>query len=793
MIQPKQMTKESEKDSAWSKGNINYFADMTWGASSHTYGHATIENYELDMLYRAAEGELELEDYRYVLNPYNTENKKYAKRPAKLRNMNIILPIITLFLGERNRKNNEFTVIVTNSDAENKQKKAISEQVRGVLAQSFVNQLNTLGVQTGMPSKDIPSVQDTAKEAEENYNDDRAVFGQEALEYLRFELKLNHKMQLALYHFLVSGRVLSYKGVLKNDVDYDIVHPCELRWFGKPNTGLIEDSDAIVRCQRLTMGQIIAKYNKIFSDEALLEIESKMNSNPSMGLANVGTEVDSNWRKNSFSYVNDGNSIDFYHVTWRTYRKVGYLTFVNPLTGGIETTDVDETYVMQEGDLDIEWDWIAEWREGFRADDNIFPDKGEFAENLSRVGVTQRDELNNNATCKLPYNGTIYTFPSLVKQGVSYQALYNIFYFRFELTMARNKDKIMTFPIGLIPEKEGWNEDTWIYYAENTGYGFYDETKPNANAAIQGMKVQDMSLGQYASQMREVLVGIKDDWWDSIGMNRQRYGDTNSSDGKGVNEQAIFRSSVISDELYRQFRVFEESELQGLLDVSKMAWINGKKGTYINSDKKVAFFSVEPVEHVEADYGVFAIIDEKEERKLQQYEQLAQPMLQNAVTAPVAAEMLNAGSTAKARQILKKGWEIQRKFEEEQAQKDRDTQVQISENQKAAVESANEMKKYEVDEKNRTVVEVAYIKAQSDIAGASTIKSGEVDVNTILDEMDANLAELSKNNVTNIRNAFQQRQAENASANQSRALNQKAVSDEIKLKIAKENKNKYDK
>src|SRR5690606_39712207 len=104
----------------------------------------------------------------------------------------------------------------------------------------------------------------------------------------------------------------------------------------------------------------------------------------------------------------------------------------------------------------------------------------------------------------------------------------------------------------------GSNEENFFYYANANSMMFIDETSPTASLALQGIKVLDMSLANYARDMIEIMTTIKNEWWEKIGMNRQRFGDVKASDGKGNTEQAIFRSSVISENLSRRFEKLEE-------------------------------------------------------------------------------------------------------------------------------------------------------------------------------------------------------------------------------------------
>ena len=109
-----------------------------------------------------------------------------------------------------------------------------------------------------------------------------------------------------------------------------------------------------------------------------------------------------------------------------------------------------------------------------------------------------------------------------------------------------------------------------------------------------------MSIGNAMDKMWANLQAIKQECWDLIGMNRQRYGSTFASDGKGNTEQAIFRSSILTAPMYFQFDKFMEMDYKGLLDASKIAYADGKKASYVNSDGKTAWFEIADEEVIDS-------------------------------------------------------------------------------------------------------------------------------------------------------------------------------------------------
>ena len=290
--------------------------------------------------------------------------------------------------------------------------------------------------------------------------------------------------------------------------------------------------------------------------------------------------------------------------------------------GLLETNDVYGNPVEYEIDRSfkprpdekVTWYWVSQVHEGYRIDNRYYKEL--------RPIPFQRGTMDNPSNCKHPYNGLCYSSKhtrsvSLVEKMVPYQILYNIVKYRLEVTMAKNKDKIIPFPVGLVPDEEGWDLFTTMYYADATGYLFYDETKKEAIQAMQYMKVLDASLNQYISFIQQYLVSIKEELEEFIGITRHRKGQQMASEGKGVTQQSIFQSSVITEELFARYEEFQRRELQGFLDISKVAWIKGKRAQYVGNDMKINFLNINPEQYAEAEFGVFVKTSKKEAEKLE--------------------------------------------------------------------------------------------------------------------------------------------------------------------------------
>lgn len=778
-VLPQQKISKAEKNDKWFQDNITYRIDQSNYWSS--------DRWEIIHLYKAASGILDKSAYKSVLNPYNTEGENLSNFPAEMRNMDIISPILNSYLGERANKPFNFNCIVSNPDSPNKVKDSQDNAFMAALAQHYVNGLNQSGVQTGVDSKEVPAFQKIADNYQVDNSDKRALFGQEALDYLKHDLQLRDKYQENFYDWLVTGRCYTYKDVFKDDVFHEVCPPLEM-WHGTTRTGFIEDCDWVIRRSRYNLSQVIDRFHEVLTPAEIDTLETKFRTGAGSSTVNLSfnTITPSIDKAANVSYSTTGNLnadlVDVWHIVWKGYKKIGILKYRDEL-GQEQETEVSEEYELDESNNDISLEWLYNScvYEGYRIDNDMYK--------YCRELQVQRNQLSNASIVKLPYNGRVGynergTVKSIVKQCLDYQALYNIYHFRRALTLARNKDKLMIMPIGLIPDEFGNDANgmaKYLHFAETTGFAFFDEQKQGAAQVLQAIKSVDLSLGNYIAEMTQVIQGIKDELWDAVGMNRQRYGDVNSSDGKGTTEQAIFRSAVITRELNRRFEKFQESDIQGLIDYSKVAWINGKKGMYINSEGRKAFLEVNPDEHLDTDYGIFAVDSQEEEDKLNKAKDYAFGWAQKSSNSvDVVLEILDSNNMSSLKAKAKKAEQVEKEYQDSIRQQEAQN-AQTLQDKKDATEKA----------KLDNNIQVATIEAHSSLAvanmrnnsqsGEDNSEQAEENYNKYIDNIqkqNAKVNEVGKNNYDSIN---KNRLAENKLAMEKEKM-------ENDLKIARQKK-----
>lgn len=616
-------------------------------------------------LYQLANGVFDESYYNYVTNPINSGRERHTKFPSKIRNYDIITPLLRLLQGEKAKRPFPYQVFIHNEDSFINKREEINDVLNNTIQQLFVNELNNQGFPTGMETEEVQLPKKILEELETSWVDKRAKWGQHALSYIMDNNDVDDVWQDCFHDAMVSDFCFTYKDVFANDVSYEYISPFEIAYVANPNTKYIEDGDAAIRRTLMSVNEIVDRFGDLLTDEQIEKYETSHKSSISDFV-----------QPNDFFRRYETNSrphkmVEVVHVTWKSLRKIGKVSRID-IYGELEEFEVDELYIPVDGEF-VEWRWISQVFEGYKINDEDF------------VGIQMipnlRGKFDKPSECKLPYNGICFANKnvesvSLVERMMPFQILYNIVHYRLELTLAKNKDKLTIMPLGLIPDSEGMDMFDSMYYADSTGYLFFDETKKNAIQALQYVKTLDASLSQHIRFAADLLQEIKTNLEDFLGISRQRKGQISSSDGLGNSERAIFQSSIITEIIFSKFDRFQQREMQGFLDLSRHAWRKGKKGQYISSEMENTMFEIPEEVYANSELGVFVKISSKEAEKLAELKALAQPFAQNGVKPTVIADIIASDNFQYLKSKLEKFEKEAEERESQQANAQNEAMIQ---------------------------------------------------------------------------------------------------------------------
>ncbi len=678
-------------------------------------------------------GDLITEDYEHILNPLNTTVDRYKKFGAKLRNFDIITPVRDLYIGEWGKRIKTHNVMGTNPDDESDYKDGLNKMLDQYYQQKLINNLNNIGINTNQPSVEQPPMEEAVDNYNKDYDSNRIISGQEVLDYIHFSEDLDEKYTQLYNDWISFGASVSYKEILHDDVKVHRVPPYEISLPNNYKGTFIEDAPRIVRRTVMTGNEIIDKWRHELSDADITWLEENENSITGTNTTGI-TWLPTQYINKDTKFYAGNRYVDGFevcHCQWRSKRKVGILTYRTEL-GSISTMEVGEDYDFSEenGDISIKWEWITQIWEGERIGDTsryIYKGVQPLSYNRSELNNSSKQKLSYNGRINRGLNGKVVSLPSV---GKPYQIIYNVVKYQFEKIINKNKEKVMIMPQGLFPTGVGgWDEEKAMYYMNADGMLIIDETQPTAGLALQGIKVLDMSLGQFVKDSIEILRSIRDEWWESIGMNRQRYGDTMASDGKGVTEQAIYRSAIISEELNRKFEKYQEKDYESILDLSKLAFINGKKGNYVNSEGRKAFLTInadDAIYHLESDYDIHVVNSAQETERIKMAKEYGFSLGQNA-DAPSMMELIGSTNFESSKAIINKIDALAKEREERMQQDALASNEKVAEMNASAQQSKNDVEIYKADKDYDKVIDAKILEINSQQAENGNDGEGSAD------------------------------------------------------------------
>jgi hypothetical protein len=362
-----------------------------------------------------------------------------------------------------------------------------------------------------------------------------------------------------------------------------------------------------------------------------------------------------------------------------------------------------------------------------------------------------------------------------------FQHLYNAIHLKLNITLQKNKDKIILLPIGVIPDEEGWDMFTSMYYADSTGYLYVDDSDSKTIQSLQNIKVLDASLGQYISFMTDYLKSIKQEAQELAGITPERQGQVAATTGLGVSQGAVYRSSLMTEDIFAEFDQFQEAEYAGLLELSKFAYRNGKKAQFKSSEGRLIMLDINPDEHMDTDYAIYVQSSFKEKEKLDALKAYGQAFAQNEAKPSMIAEIIDASSSfATLKQKLREMEKMEEQLQQDQSQAERDNQLAIEEMVTAREDRKMELKYYEIDENNLTARQNKILEVEAKLGENVEAPVEGNDNSGIERERMIQDAIIQREKLALDRDKIAAEERRNQRDNQTR------------LRVAKENRNKHD-
>jgi len=709
VYKPDQKVSTAKKqDRDWYIGNCNY-----WIAKAKSLNDKVFTEECLN----AANGIISDSVFEYVMNPLQMDADKLKKLPGNIRNIDFLTPIKEKNIGEYIQLPYQFHVISQSPDVAATRtldvQKIIADKVKVLLAEA---------IQTG--KLDESALEGIYKQANEDFKtwvDERADKGKKTINFTNTINNFDTERIQRFFYWWSCEEFYTFRRIVGNNVIDETISPLE----GYPITTskqFVEDYPGFLVQRKLNIFDIKTKYGEFLSDKDVkfldeLERSFKGGNDLPYGkyidiynlsdLSTLTNKVSRN-REDIIKPTEDGFLFEYY-VCFVTDVKRNILHYITE-SGAESTKVVDDDYEINPefGEVSLEEKWIPEawWQVRI----------GEEAEGIyiaPRPYEIQR--YNIDGSVKIPFGGKkgllrnnfLYPIP---KRIIGSLALYQIINLNIERTIAKFKGPTEVIPQGIINGKSDADTQMNWFYKLADGTIIYDETKIGPDVVATGYRIvgNDSVISNYLKVLIDIRENIRQEAWDMANMNANRYGNAGSSETVRNNVSNIQLARLGSVLMVQMFNKALERDHSSTLEHAKIAYVEGRTGSYTGQDGKIEVLHLGKGDLLEEDLGVFVIDSILEDQKLQQYKDLAFNASQNG-DVELAGAAIDADSSSGLRKYIKDFSVAKREFEMQMKEMDnKNIKMKIDgDNALLDKQHQNKLEEIELDQNKQTDREIA--------------------------------------------------------------------------------------
>ena len=472
---PIQKLPAKKKTQRWKEDCVNY---IIGAGNVGIYGFNTERTSEMQTYYDLYNSIYNEKDLKYVTNPF----KQKDGFPATAQDYNIIKPYIDQLLGEETKRPFNFQVCRTSNEAVSEIQEQLKQMLVDYIMSSIMANLspeNQARYQQQLQSGEIMQPEAIQKYLAKDYKDIAERSAYLSLKYLKKKLNLTHEFYKGWKDALIGGEEMYYIGILNGQPYVERVNPMFFDYEHSVDLEFIQDASWCCRLMIMNPTEIYDRFYDKLDEKQLNKLLDLIDAKPGVGNYPRMEKSELDYNHVDMHRINmytndpfDSDQLNVYHVCWKSFKKIGFVTIADFETGEVEEFQVDESYQVTGEEIDVTWDWIVEVWEGYRAGEG---------EDALYFGIQpleyQHVSADNPNSQKLPYTGAIYNNTnskpkSLVSLMKPLQYMYIVVWYRLELAMARDKGKVPVIDVTQIPKNMGIDINRWMHYLSALGVAF---------------------------------------------------------------------------------------------------------------------------------------------------------------------------------------------------------------------------------------------------------------------------------------------------------------------------------
>lgn len=724
---PAQKLPMSKKTQAWKEACVDY---VVGAGDSGFGGNGRSRSDEMQTYYDLYNSIYNEKDLKYVTNPFKQDDGF----PAMAQDYNIIKPYVDQLLGEETKRPFNFhpqrTSDIAASEMQEKAKEMLMDYIQATIA-SKLSPEQAARYEQALATGEIQTPEAIAKYLQKDYKDIAETEAYHALQFLKRKLNLTHEFYKGWKDALIGGEEIYYIGVINGDPYVERVNPMYFDYEHSLDLEFIDDAAWCRRKMIMSATEIYDRFYDKMSERQLNELLELIDQRPGAGnnpeIRKTSIDYESIKLHKINSFTDNPFDIDHivvYHCCWKSFKKIGFVTLLNPETGEAEEFQVDEDYKVTGTEQSVEWDWIIEVWEGYRIGDDMY------------IGIQpieyQHISADNPNSQKLPYTGVVYNNTnskprSLVSMMKPLQYMYIVVWYRLELALSRDKGKVAVMDITQIPKSMNIDVNKWMHYLSALGVAFinpYDEgwdipgREGGKPSQFNQLSSWDLTMSNVIAEYIQLMQKIEDMVAKLTGITPQRQGQIAASELVSNANTAVSMSYHITEPWFWNHNQVKRRVLTMLLNTSKAAWKDSKRYlNYILDDATRAFVQLSDNFFYE-DMDIFVDDSTKNQQYIDQLKQLLQPAMQNGASLLDIAEIITLDNMSMIKNRLEEieqkrmeQMQQQQQAEQQAQQQMAEQQNQLKEEELMLKEAEMDLEKYKVDQDNATKITVAQLNA----------------------------------------------------------------------------------
>lgn len=726
---PAQKLPMSKKTQAWKEACVDY---VVGAGDSGFGGNGRSRSDEMQTYYDLYNSIYNEKDLKYVTNPFKQDDGF----PAMAQDYNIIKPYVDQLLGEETKRPFNFhpqrTSDIAASELQEKAKEMLMDYIQATIA-SKLSPEQAARYEQALATGEIQTPEAIAKYLQKDYKDIAETEAYHALQFLKRKLNLTHEFYKGWKDALIGGEEIYYIGVINGDPYVERVNPMYFDYEHSLDLEFIDDAAWCRRKMIMSATEIYDRFYDKMSERQLNELLELIDQRPGAGnnpeIRKTSIDYESIKLHKINSFTDNPFDIDHivvYHCCWKSFKKIGFVTLLNPETGEIEEFQVDEDYKVTGTEQSVEWDWIIEVWEGYRIGDDMY------------IGIQpieyQHISADNPNSQKLPYTGVVYNNTnskprSLVSMMKPLQYMYIVVWYRLELALSRDKGKVAVMDITQIPKSMNIDVNKWMHYLSALGVAFinpYDEgwdipgREGGKPSQFNQLSSWDLTMSNVIAEYIQLMQKIEDMVAKLTGITPQRQGQIAASELVSNANTAVNMSYHTTEPWFWNHNQVKRRVLTMLLNTSKAAWKDNKRYlNYILDDATRVFVQLSDNFFYE-DMDIFVDDSTKNQQYIDQLKQLLQPAMQNGASLLDIAEIITLDNMNMIKNRLEEIEQKRMEQMQQQQQAEQQAQQQMAEQQNQLKEEELMLKEAELDLEKYKVDQDRY-KAEQDNATKITV------------------------------------------------------------------------